>query len=253
MKALCAAITFLTIVPLPQSWCGDKKDMARSLLWFPLVGLIIGIIIAGADYLILYLSGSITVAGAITVILLIAVSGGLHLDGLGDSADAFMSSRGRERMLEIMKDSCCGPMAVYAVVAIMLIKFAALTALPPQIRSSAIVLTPLAGRCAIVINNVVLPYARSNGGLASVTNSGSKAWQAYTAVIVLLLTATVVTTTATAWAITATTTVFSLLFALRCHRVLGGLTGDTLGAVCELAELTPLLLVLVFYHHGGIN
>ena len=254
MKSLCAAITFLTILPLPSAWCGGQDDMARSLTWFPVVGLFIGIAVAAIDHFLLFLCGSPAVTSAITVVILVAASGGLHLDGLGDSADAFMSSRGRERMLEIMKDSCCGPMAVYAIVAVILLKFTALAALPQQLRSGVIILTPVAGRCAIVINNVVLTYARSDGGLATITNSSSRSWQAYAALLLLLLSSLLFTgTIVTALAITAGTAVFSLLFASRCRRILGGLTGDTLGAVCELAELLPPLLALICWQQGGFN
>ncbi len=249
-QPLCAAITFLTVVRLPAAWCGEQQALARSLVWFAPVGLLIGLAVASGDWLVLQLCGSTVVASATTVIMLVAISGGLHLDGLGDSADAFMSSRGRERMLEIMKDSCCGPMAVFAIVAVMLLKFAALAALPPTVRYAVIVLTPLAGRCAIVINNVLLPYARSGGGLASITNDNSRPHQAITALALLLLAALSVGG-GTALTLTAICAAFSCAFAAYCRRRIGGLTGDTLGAACELTELLPALVVLALLHQGG--
>ena len=108
-KPFFSALRFLTILPIPESWCGDEDDFYRSPDWYPVVGLGIGLGLAILDLFLCWLL-PIQVASILLVLAMIMVSGALHLDGLADSADAFFSSRGREQMLEIMKDSRSGPM-----------------------------------------------------------------------------------------------------------------------------------------------
>lgn len=161
------------------------------------------------------------------------------MDGLADTADGFFSSRRRERMLEIMKDSRSGPMGVMAVVSVIVLKCAALASTPTAFRWSVLFLTPLAGRCALVLQMSMLSYARTEGGLASVFSP--KRWMIPMAVSVLaavsFLAAGLAGLTAAAASVAVT-----FLFSLWCRRKIGGFTGDTLGAACELAELTPALV-----------
>ena len=167
MKSLFAALGFLTVLPLPDCWLGTEEDLGRSLIWFPLVGAMIGMLAAFID-LGLGMILPQTVVSAITVLILLAASGGLHMDGLADSADGFFSSRSRERMLEIMRDSRSGPMGVMAICGLLLLKVTTLAAVPAPWRMTTIVLMPLAGRTALTVSLAVLPYARSTGGLAEV-------------------------------------------------------------------------------------
>ncbi len=104
----------------------------------------------------------------IAVLLLAALSGGLHLDGLADTADGLFSARSRERMLAIMKDSHIGTMGVLALVFAIGLKVAALSSLTLNARLAVLVLMPLAGRTAMVLMLTTLPYARPDGGLASI-------------------------------------------------------------------------------------
>lgn len=249
MKPFFAALSFLTILRVPQAWCGDQQAIARSLTWFPLVGLMIGGLLAGLDSLLCWLFPGTLVPSALLVISMIAISGGLHLDGVADSADAFMSSRGRERMLEIMKDSCVGPMGALTISALLLVKFSALASLPEAWRFPVIVLIPLAGRVALVVKTVSLPYARATGGLATLTHSNSKPWQAIVACALLTAVALVFLGWSGLW-VAVMSLVTTALFARYCHSKIGGLTGDTLGAVCELVELIPVLTVLVCLKQG---
>ena len=115
MKRFLAAIQFLTILPLPRGLCPDERALGGSLPFFPVVGLGIGAAVALIDRGL----GSlfpVGVTSVLAVILLIAASGGLHLDGLADTADGFFSSRPRERIFEIMRDNRTGPMEVAAIV-----------------------------------------------------------------------------------------------------------------------------------------
>ena len=100
MKPLLAAWRFLTIVPIPGNWGMAEEDLARSVVWFPVIGLMLGVVAAGLAYGLTSVAPPLVVAAAMIVILL-SFSGGLHLDGLADTADGFFSSRPRERILEM--------------------------------------------------------------------------------------------------------------------------------------------------------
>lgn len=249
MKPFFAALSFLTILRVPHTWCGDERDIARSLTWFAPVGLLIGGLMAGLDLLLCSLLPGTLLPSALLVIAMIAISGGLHLDGVADSADAFMSSRGRERMLEIMKDSRVGPMGALTIAALLLVKFAALASLPMDWRLPVIVLMPLAGRMALVVKTVSLPYARSTGGLASLTHQASQPWQGMLAWALLATVGLVLLGWSGLW-IAAACLLVTGLFGRYCHGKIGGLTGDTLGAACELVELFPVLTALVCLKQG---
>ncbi len=123
---------------------------------------------------------------ALLVVALIAVSGGLHIDGVADSADAFMSSRDRDTMLTIMKDSRVGAMGALTLTGLLLIKFAALASLPSDARWPVMLLTPLAGRVALVLPLVSLPYARP-GGLATLSHQQAEPRHAWLAASLLLV------------------------------------------------------------------
>jgi adenosylcobinamide-GDP ribazoletransferase len=245
---LFAGLAFLTILPVPRRWCGESRDLERSLVWFPLIGLLIGAAIAGFDLGVTALL-PVLPASVLTVIAMVAISGALHLDGLADTADGFLSSRPRERILEIMRDSRVGPMGVLAIAGVLLLKVAAVASLAPPVRFGTLLLLPLAGRTAPVLVMSTLGYVREQGlgtafqrkrsvfapllALASLGAAGS-----------LALGVVGLAAAAAALGVTA-------VFALWCRAKIGGYTGDTLGAACELAEVAPALVVLMFVQRGG--
>ncbi len=237
-KRLFAALSFLTVLPLPARWLGTEEDLGRSLIWFPLVGALIGLFASIID-LGLGMILPPTVVSVITVLILLAASGGLHMDGLADSADGFFSSRSRERMLEIMRDSRSGPMGVMAICALLLLKVTTLATVPAPLRMTTIVLMPLAGRTALTVSLAVLPYARSTGGLAKVFRPSLRMG---------LITAVLLT--GAGWLLQGYPGLLAaggallgtLLLAAYSKRKIGGFTGDTLGATCELIELAPALV-----------
>lgn len=241
MRAFLAALGFLTILPVTS----DGKDLGRSVPWFPVVGLLIGGLIASLDYVIGRVFPPV-VTSVLTVILLVAVSGGLHLDGLADMADGFLSSRPRERVLEIMKDSRIGTMGALAIVSVIALKIAALSSISPGMRFGSILLMPVAGRCAIVMTMAVIPYARPEGGLGSAF-SGSHRIGPLISLMILGVTGWLAMgrpgLIAVALAVCA-----AAFMAAWSYRKIGGYTGDVLGAVCEIAEIAPALVASAFAH-----
>ncbi|HHB76813.1 MAG TPA: adenosylcobinamide-GDP ribazoletransferase, partial [Desulfobulbus sp.] len=175
MAGFVAAIRFLTIFPCPGQLGSDGKDIAGSTPFFPVVGLFLGCIAAGLSWLFWTLFSSLVAAVLITIVLM-GFSGGLHLDGLADTADGFLSTRPRSQILEIMRDSRIGAMGVIALVMLLLLKVTALSSLDRGQVVRATLLVPIAGRCAIVLVIALLPYARKEGGLATLFYSRRSWW-----------------------------------------------------------------------------
>jgi adenosylcobinamide-GDP ribazoletransferase len=241
MNRFLAALRFLTIIPIPGKRGHRESDLIASLPYFPLVGLLIGLGAAGLSLLFWFLFPPMLTA-VLVVIILLGASGGLHMDGLCDSADGFFSSRPREQMLEIMRDSRVGAMGVMAIVLVLGLKISALTSLDNNSLPRTVLLMPLTGRCSLLILMAVLPYARLEGGLATLFYTRSAGVAAVWSVILLLLTGWLAAATAGVIACLAAI-VFVLLFAVYCRAKIGGATGDTLGAGCELAEAAVALVL----------
>jgi adenosylcobinamide-GDP ribazoletransferase len=237
VKRFLAAIRFLTIVPLPGTWGTAESDLAGSVPLFPLVGLLLGGIAALAAWGIALVTPPM-LSAIVVMTLLAAFSGCLHLDGLSDTADGFLSSRSRERILEIMRDSRAGAMGVIAIVTALLAKFAALASIAPADLWIAALLAPLAGRSAMVVQMAVLPYVRPEG-LGRVFCQ-SRPWLA--AIVSMLILAAVGCGVAQWRGLIAAvaTLLVTLAFSAYAYRKIGGATGDTFGAACEIAELVPL-------------
>jgi adenosylcobinamide-GDP ribazoletransferase len=239
MRRLAAAITMLTILPIP-GFSAAEADLERSKPFFPVVGLIVGGI-AYAAALLLNNYASQTVAAVMLVILLTAFSKGFHLDGLADSADGFMSSRSKEKMLEIMRDSRIGAMGVFAILAVLGLKTAALVSLPPAMLPSAVLLAALSGRCSIVIYIYFSRYARETGlGLVMFKRQS----------LLTCLWSLAVMTAAAYWLFgvnglyaSAGILIFICTWRSYVNSKIGGATGDTIGAAEEISEmLIPLIL-----------
>lgn len=230
-----AAFRFLTIIPIHWRSDQDGRYFQHSLHYFPILGSLIGLSVCGFAVLLRFLLPGLMIT-VITMILLAMVSGCLHLDGLADTADGFFSSRPKEKILEIMRDSRTGPMGVIVIVFILLLKFAALSTLAPSVFIKTVFLMPLAGRCAIVLSMAILPYARDEEGLGRLFYSKYCRWSALWSLIFMIGLLPFLGVKAAVLACCTTITVV-LLFGFWCKKKIGGATGDTLGAVCEIAEM----------------
>ena len=234
-----AAFRFLTIMPLPGALGTTEQELAGATLFFPLVGLVLGLLALPVVWCLQQIFPPSVIA-VLAVTLLAAFSGGLHLDGLADTADGFFSARPRERILEIMHDSASGVMGVVALVLILLLKVACLASLSTFLLP-VIFLMPLAGRTAIVLMMALLPYARPAGGLALIFYTRRSLLVALWGLICFLVAAWLAAGEQGAGAVLAVV-ILVLLFARFCYLKIGGATGDTLGASSELAETVVALV-----------
>lgn len=241
MKPFFSAISFLTRIPVPANWSGGEKAFARSVVYYPIVGLIMGGILA----LVFLPIQPYWPPFALAVIMLglnTALSGGLHLDGFADCADGFLSPQPRERVFEIMKDSHIGAFGVIALNLLLMSKAALLTTIfsDPARGVLAVFLMPLAGRSMLLINTAIQPGAKSDG-------LGAMVWKRSPSRVIWAL-AILFGTAFSVGKMPGVVAVVgsflpAVLFIIYAQRKLGGGTGDTLGAVCEFSEL-GLLLVL---------
>lgn len=243
MNSLRLAISFLTIIPVYGNRKAGEKDMADSLYFYPLTGILIGLLLAAAAYLAEILS--LGWAGdAIIIVVWIIITGALHLDGLMDSADGLFSGRDRERKLEIMRDSRVGAMGVISLVGLMLLKFSFLTTLTYIDKLGVLLISPAVGRWAMVYAASYFPYARSGPGLGKSFGNLNGSGRIITASLTILA-ATFLLMKWEGVFILFLTAAIVLLIARWMAGSLGGLTGDTYGALCEVAETLFILITVI--------
>jgi len=243
LRPMRVALQFLTVIPLPGSTAANVREIGRSLLYYPLVGLLLG----GLLTISAYVSGlwfDPVLAGPMVVALWVAITGALHLDGLADSVDAWAAGLGsRERTLAVMKDPTSGPMAVVALILVLLIKSQALTSfMDKAIHPLYLVLPPLLARLAVPLLFLCTPYVRPQGLGEALANQFPRRAALSLCVILLLLLVAV-----SPLLVTKLLLASALLFALLRHlmlRRIGGCTGDTTGALVELVELLALLVLV---------
>lgn len=237
MRPFLIALQFLTSLPVRLDGLPEPQQIGNSLLCYPLVGLLLGVILW---LLSLALAGAAPpLQAALLLAAWVALTGALHLDGLADSADAWLGGFGdRERTLEIMKDPRSGPIAVSVLVLLLLLKFVALWTLLAQDGRLALLLAPLLGRGALLGLFLTTAYVRP-GGLGHALAEHMPRRQVWVVLVLMALVCMLVG--AGGWTAVAITVVVGLLVRRSLCRRLGGTTGDTAGALLELVECAVLV------------
>ncbi len=237
MKKLISAIQFLTILPAGKPGIFDAKGM---IPFFPLVGIILGLMVAIFDRLALMLWPEQVVA-VLDVILLVVLTGSLHLDGLGDTADGLFGHRTREKALAIMKDSRIGVMGLVAIVCALAIKWGGIAGLDAH-RSLLLLIIPAYARGGILFGIKFLKYGRPEGtghAFFGETLKLSAFWG-----LLIPLSISIFLGWKGLWLIF----VFIIITAsilLYYKRRVGCITGDMLGAMTETLEAVLFLMVSI--------
>ncbi|MFW6406344.1 adenosylcobinamide-GDP ribazoletransferase [Acinetobacter baumannii] len=241
MTPFWIALQFLTVLPIELKTIPTAQQNGRSILFYPMVGLIIGVILFLVACFFVKLPALLL--AAIILTLWIWLTGGLHLDGLADTADAWVGGFGDKlRTLQIMKDPSCGPIGVLSLVIICLLKFALVYVLIEQHQTLFLVFVPALGRVVPSILFLTTPYVREKGLGRSLTDYLPKTaswiitgfvlllplyweWQGLIAIIVFLM---------------------SLIYLRHMFiKRIGGITGDTVGAAIEMSETVLLFTFAV--------
>ena len=241
LKSFIVILQFLTRLPVNISIEFDRKLIAKGTFFFPFVGMIIGAIAAFVYYLLSFIHLDIAALGA--VFTMVAVTGGLHMDGLSDTADGFLSSRPRERILEIMKDSRVGTFGVIAIVFDILFKYVILKNLGLPEGIFAIILSCGIGRLAEAMLFSFGKSARPGGMGDLFINKETRIYFIVSAVLFIIIGFWM----AQAAFLMALGVVVIFTFMLRqySYRMIGGLTGDVYGAGCEIGEIISMFIFWV--------
>lgn len=242
-KEFRIAVSFLTRLPLPYKGEWDEKSFSRSSVFFPLVGLIIGCLVGLVAWLI-RMTDLAMVAAVCALITSIVVSGGIHLDGFMDMCDGLFASRGRERALEIMKDSHVGSFAVLGVIMLLLLKVVLYSAVIPETWFFIAFLSAfIFSRFMLICCILCFPSARAEGLGVTVKRHVSKPALIWGIGLLLAV-----------FALTGFTPILIAFFvsflvilgiSAQINKFLHGLTGDIYGAMAELGEAVFLLILLI--------
>lgn len=212
--------------------------------FFPVVGLLLGALLAASYYLYSLIFPQPLVA-ALLVVTLVILTGGLHLDGFMDTMDGIFSGRSPDRQLEIMRDSRVGAFGVLGLACLLLVKFSIFTALPNHIFGMAMMLAMVLSRWSMSYVIVLFPYARKEG-LGTLLNQHSGGREILLASLGAAILAVVLAGVAGLFMMLALWG-WTHFFGHRLTSALGGLTGDIYGATAEISEI--LIYLLLFPLH----
>jgi len=237
VKSFIFALQHLTRIHLADV-AFDQRQLGRSGMYFPLVGLILGLLLVLMDWIAGLLFPPIAAAAAL-VLGLVVLTGGIHLDGFMDTVDGVFSGRPRERKLEIMRDSRVGAFGALGVFCLLLFKFGLLAGLTEKTFQPLILMTVL-GRWSMTYAIARFPYARSEGmGRLHSLHTGKLELAVASLTALLIATATGGVGGIVIFCISI---FFSHMICVYLNRVLGGLTGDTYGFLNEITEVFVLSL-----------
>lgn len=239
LRGPLAALAFLTRVPIGRAIALDAPDLARGVVAFPVVGAGIGLATGAAGAA---LAGPLpaAIAGVLALTVAVLLSGALHLDGLGDTADA-LGGTSREAALAIMRDSRAGSYAVAAIGLALLVQATALATLAAGGRVTDVAAAFALARAVAPAVAAFVPYARAGDGLGRALTSRGRALLA-AAVALALVVALEPRHTA---ALVGCAVACGLAGAVFCRQRFGGVTGDTLGAAIAVTETACLVVTCI--------
>lgn len=241
MKRFLIALQFLTILPIRLKSAIKEKDFGRSLLYFPLIGTLIGFLLSLTAFFLRFFPDLFMGTCILTVSVII--TGGVHLDGFADTCDGFYGSRSREEVLKIMRDSRIGVMGVIGIVLLLLLKFTLILSIPRDSLWKSLILMAGFARWSQALSCLTSKYARQEGKAKFFIEYASQrdvlmGGLITFALFLLLAKLKGILMFASAFLCT-------LLSIQYVKRRIGGMTGDTIGAISEIAEVEILLLTLI--------
>lgn len=244
-KSFILMIQFFTRIPIPMEIDVNNKSIKRGLVFLPVIGSIVGVF-GALPFVIFHYIGMDAIGVIFALLFMTMLTGMLHIDGIADTWDGLLSSRTRERMLDIMRDSRIGTNGVVAIIFDYGIKIVVILFILSEFgwvyTLYGIILMPIAGRLGIITVAAVSEYARSDNGLGRmfIEGAGIREW-----IICFVLSIAAAFLMGGFSALTAIILILAaaLISKKWMTNTLGGMTGDTLGAVNEICEIFFILLL----------
>lgn len=238
------ALKFLTIFPGPANRMDVPESLGRSLAYFPLIGLILGIVLSGAAYLLhFFLPAPVTAALLVTI--LVIMTGAHHLDGLMDTCDGMVAGRTRIQRLEIMSDMRVGAFGIAGACLVLLLKYSVFT----STTSMAILLTfPAVSRWALTGAILVFPSAKDNGSGFAARQSAR--WSGFfIATLITLIVSILCCGLLQGPLLMLGMAILIYGLGSLLKSLYGGLTGDSYGALVETGEVLAMLLIIILNYY----
>lgn len=231
----------LTRIPINKSLPCENIDFKRGANFFVIVGLVIGLIqFIVYSFLIKFFSLDIVVI--FIIIIDILITGGFHIDGFGDTCDGFFATKGKDKIIEIMKDSRIGTFACIGIIINLLIKFIGYNSVLNNTTSYIIILLPMISRVSIVLISYIGKAAKEtgSGNLFINTISFNQVMVNY---LIFILIAIFMVDLKRLFMILIISIITTILFNKYCNSKINGITGDSLGANNELVMLILLIIL----------
>ena len=242
MGPFLSALHFLTTFPLLLERPYSDEEFGKAVGYFSLVGLIIGGVLLGINYLLGFVFSRMVVS-ALTLACWLALTGALHLDGFLDSFDGLLGGYDEASRLEIMKDERVGAFGLSAGFILLLLKFMAIDAADSfSLTATSLLLAPTLGRWSLSLAIVAFPYAREEGLGKGVKDHAT--WRQFVLATVMALLVALLTVQWLGLAIMAIVVLVVWIWARFTMQRIPGLTGDIYGAICEIIELIVLLILI---------
>jgi adenosylcobinamide-GDP ribazoletransferase len=242
IKSFLLALQFLTIIPVRIKSVTDKA-LAHSMIYFPLIGLILAGILIAVYRLLNFLRFPDFASSAMLALSLIFLTGGMHLDGLSDTFDALFSGKPKAEMLKIIRDSHAGVMGILALISVILLKVSFLFSVGGMFKPAALILMCVFSRWAMVFSMSIFPYAREEGKAKVFIQGmtpGIFVWATAVTLASIFLVGKI-----SGLFILGICALVTFAFGKIITRKLGGITGDTIGATCEITEIIVLFAVCI--------
>jgi adenosylcobinamide-GDP ribazoletransferase len=251
LRDLSLAIRFLTIIPVISFPPSDntnqneevvEENFANSMAFFPLVGMLIGVLLVFLRRIFYYLPVSSLVGDTLVLIVWIWISGGLHLDGFADSVDGFLGGHNKEEILKVMKDSSTGAKGVVALVSLLLLKFVLLVEMPLFLKDAALFFTPTIGRWSMVIAAFLGKPARLKDSMGKLFMD-YVSWREFIFASLTMVVIGIPLFRLYLIPLVIIDVVIVLLILKYSQKRIGGISGDILGAINEIVEVFGLLVI----------
>ncbi|MGL6106611.1 adenosylcobinamide-GDP ribazoletransferase [Romboutsia sp.] len=252
MKRFISILQFMTRIPISID-TGFDEDFHKAIVYFPLVGFVLGVL--------LFLVGIVSnlvfdpfITSIIITLALVILTGGLHIDGLGDTFDAIYSYRDKEKMLEIMKDSRLGTNSLLAIMFLILLKVGFIYSIINQGLLWTIIFMPVLGRLGVtfIMYKTKTPREKGLGNLfiGKATIPMLITLLLYSMILIVGISKLVflssIIVSLKIVSIILVIAIFDQLFKNHVYKKIDGITGDILGCTIELNEVIYLICIYLF-------